>query len=327
MPPPPPPPPPPPGFGGPPPPPPPPPGNMPSKPPGGGGNRNALLSDISKGRALKKAVTNDRSAPIVNKSSSSAAPPVGGAPPIPGLGGAPKPPGGLAPPVPGNRARSNSDQGSRDSIAGGMDAAPQFDIFVGSGGAYKLSAEASGLFCTQTSARSGAHNPWTASDAAPGRNRKSKKDDTDGIQGTTSTHWQEAATFTNIPEAIVHVFRSIRSCTLRPGATSTSSASILRSRSGSASASASVFRTSSPNPFAGATSTTSASASASYFSFDTLPSRASHYPRRWTSVSELCAATAAASSAIVSSRGTLSFFSTTACPDQVSGFISPPVYA
>lgn len=53
---------------------------------------------------MKKAVTNDRSAPIVGKvmdGPSSAS--VGGAPPVPGL----------APPVPGgNRARSNSDQGS-----------------------------------------------------------------------------------------------------------------------------------------------------------------------------------------------------------------------
>ncbi|KAF4975718.1 hypothetical protein FDECE_18544, partial [Fusarium decemcellulare] len=93
----------------------------------------ALLSDIHKGKALKKAVTNDRSAPqIASSSNSSAAPVVGGAPPVPGLGGAPKPPGGLAPPVPGNRARSNSDQGSRDSMAGGMDAPPQLaGLFAG----------------------------------------------------------------------------------------------------------------------------------------------------------------------------------------------------
>ncbi|KAF4984162.1 hypothetical protein FZEAL_560, partial [Fusarium zealandicum] len=92
----------------------------------------ALLSDIHKGRALKKAVTNDRSAPIVASTSSSSAPPVSGAPPVPGLGGAPKPPGGLAPPVPGNRARSNSDQGSRDASSGGADPAPQLGgLFAG----------------------------------------------------------------------------------------------------------------------------------------------------------------------------------------------------
>ncbi len=47
------------------PPPPPPPSQAPPKAPG----RNALLSDISKGAKLKKAVTNDRSAPIVARMS------------------------------------------------------------------------------------------------------------------------------------------------------------------------------------------------------------------------------------------------------------------
>ena len=48
---------------------------------------------------------------------------------MPGL---PKAPGGLAPPVPGNRARSNSDQGSRDAPAAPMDAAPQLaGLFAG----------------------------------------------------------------------------------------------------------------------------------------------------------------------------------------------------
>ncbi|CCF39448.1 proline-rich, partial [Colletotrichum higginsianum] len=139
MPPPPPPPPPPmPAMGGPPPPPPPPggppgAGALPARPPGGA-NRGALLTDITKGKALRKAVTNDRSAPIVGQSSGGpGGPPVGGAPPIPGLGGLPKPPGGLAPPVPGNRARSNSDQSGRESTpAPPMEAAPQLGgLFAG----------------------------------------------------------------------------------------------------------------------------------------------------------------------------------------------------
>ncbi|KAI9734119.1 MAG: hypothetical protein M1818_006678 [Claussenomyces sp. TS43310] len=125
MPPPPPPPPPPPGMGGPPPPPPPPGGATPARPPPGAvPNRGALLSDISKGKALKKAITNDRSAPIVGKASGATSSPLGGAPSVPG---ASKLPGGLAPPVPGgNRARSNSDQGSS------MDTAPQLGgLFAG----------------------------------------------------------------------------------------------------------------------------------------------------------------------------------------------------
>ncbi|KAF4123396.1 WH2 [Geosmithia morbida] len=88
--------------------------------------KNALLSDISKGKPLKKAVTNDRSAPqIASSSSSSAGPPVGGAPPVPimGLGGAPKPPGGSAPSVP---------KTASDAPAAPVEAAPQLGgLFAG----------------------------------------------------------------------------------------------------------------------------------------------------------------------------------------------------
>ncbi len=94
--------------------------------------QGALLSDITKGRALKKAVTNDRSAPLVVKSSEGPGPsPLGGAPAVPGL---PRPPpGGLAPPVPGNRARSNSDHSVREQRAvSTMESAPQLGgLFAG----------------------------------------------------------------------------------------------------------------------------------------------------------------------------------------------------
>ncbi|MCJ1226023.1 hypothetical protein MMC12_002672 [Toensbergia leucococca] len=131
-----------PGFGGGGPPPPPlPPGGIPGSstlparpPPTATKDRGALLTDITKGAKLKKAVTNDRSAPLVGKvTGGSAAPPIGGAPPIPGI------PTGLAPPVPdggaANRARSNSDTGNGggDSGAGGgLPAAPQLGgLFAG----------------------------------------------------------------------------------------------------------------------------------------------------------------------------------------------------
>ncbi|KAJ6257284.1 hypothetical protein Dda_8173 [Drechslerella dactyloides] len=129
--PPPPPPPPPPGFGGPPPPPP-----LPNlAPPGGGAGRGALLGDISKGIRLKKAVTNDRSAPQVggNKSSGPPAPALGTPPAIPGRG---KLPSLGVPPVPGgaNRPRSSSDSGGGFGGAGGggNEAPPQLaGLFAG----------------------------------------------------------------------------------------------------------------------------------------------------------------------------------------------------
>ncbi|XDG09228.1 hypothetical protein ABKA04_008843 [Annulohypoxylon sp. FPYF3050] len=136
MPPPPPPPPPMPGMGGPPPPP-PPPGGLPSRPAASGAGRGALLTDITKGRALKKTVTNDRSAPQVAGGSSGGGgggPPMGGAPPIPSFGRAPAVPSG-APPVPGipghNRARSNSDFVGRDTSASSEPAPQLAGLFAG----------------------------------------------------------------------------------------------------------------------------------------------------------------------------------------------------
>ncbi|OAA39330.1 basic proline-rich protein [Beauveria brongniartii RCEF 3172] len=155
-PPPPPPPPPPPGAGGPPPPPPPPggaPGGLPGRPPPG---RGALLADISKGRALKKTVTHDRSAPQVAGGVASSGPAVGGAPPVPGL----------APPVPGNRARSNSDQGTGATSAGLEPAAPQLGgLFAG--GMPKLKKRGGGVDTGRDSESSYLSDPGESKFSAP----------------------------------------------------------------------------------------------------------------------------------------------------------------
>ncbi|KAM3562500.1 hypothetical protein MY1884_001799 [Beauveria asiatica] len=153
--PPPPPPPPPPGAGGPPPPPPPggAPGGLPGRPPPG---RGALLADISKGRALKKTVTHDRSAPQIVGGVASSGPAVGGAPPVPGL----------APPVPGNRARSNSDQGTGATSAGLESAAPQLGgLFAG--GMPKLKKRGGGVDTGRDSESSYLSDPGESKFSAP----------------------------------------------------------------------------------------------------------------------------------------------------------------
>ncbi|KAF7142169.1 hypothetical protein CNMCM5793_008603 [Aspergillus hiratsukae] len=127
-------------MGGPPPPP-PPAGSLPSRPAKGEAkDRSALLSDITKGTRLKKAVTNDRSAPLISGGVKSAAPPVAGAPPVPGM---PKPPSGLAPPAPSaNRLRSSSESGGGGDS--GTSTAPQLaGLFAG--GMPKLRSRGGGV--------------------------------------------------------------------------------------------------------------------------------------------------------------------------------------
>ncbi|KAL8831369.1 MAG: hypothetical protein Q9170_005332, partial [Blastenia crenularia] len=130
-----------PGFGRPgaPPPAPPPPGGSSSvlarPPPAAAKDRGALLTDITKGAKLKKAVTNDRSAPQINKAGGASNGLPAGAPPVPGM---PKLPVGLAPPIPAgssaNRGRSNSDTSGGTGEVNTAPSAPQLGgIFAGVG--------------------------------------------------------------------------------------------------------------------------------------------------------------------------------------------------
>ncbi|KAM3477368.1 hypothetical protein MY5147_002768 [Beauveria neobassiana] len=189
-PPPPPPPPPPPGAGGPPPPPPPPPGGapggLPGRPPPG---RGALLADISKGRALKKTVTHDRSAPQVAGGVASSGPAVGGAPPVPGL----------APPVPGNRARSNSDQGTGATSAGLESAAPQLGgLFAG--GMPKLKKRGGGVDTGRDSESSYLSDPGESKFSAPRPPASAPPPPSGGAPGTAPSYRKEATCNTNLSE-------------------------------------------------------------------------------------------------------------------------------
>ncbi|KXL46142.1 hypothetical protein M433DRAFT_136727 [Acidomyces richmondensis BFW] len=143
--------------GPPPPPPPPPPGNLPSRPDNKQvKGRTALLSDIEKGTRLKKAVTNDRSAPMVEKKGSGGGgPPVGGAPPVPG---------GLRPPGPG-RARSNSDQGGSSVAA--METAPQLGGLFAGVGMPKLRKSAGGVNVYDSDPETSKRRPSSSSPKAP----------------------------------------------------------------------------------------------------------------------------------------------------------------
>ncbi|KAI4174762.1 MAG: hypothetical protein LQ343_002133 [Gyalolechia ehrenbergii] len=162
-----------PGFGGagPPPPPPPPPGgsSVPARPPPAvAKDRGALLTDITKGAKLKKAVTNDRSAPQVGKASGSSGGPPVGAPPIPGL---PKPPAGLAPPVPGdkglNRGRSNSDASGGGVDANTVPSAPQLGGIFAGVGMPKLKKTGGGVDTGASRDSSYASDPETSRPSGP----------------------------------------------------------------------------------------------------------------------------------------------------------------
>ncbi|KAK8090039.1 hypothetical protein PG997_005000 [Apiospora hydei] len=146
------------------------------KPPKTGAGRGALLTDITKGKALKKAVTNDRSAPVVGKPAGGGAAPVSGAPPIPG--GAPPVPGLGAPPVPGaNRLRSNSDHGGQNAAAP-ADPAPQLGGLFAGGmpklkkrGGVDTGADSGASYLSDTessSSRSSAPKPPSAPRPPPG---------------------------------------------------------------------------------------------------------------------------------------------------------------
>jgi hypothetical protein len=105
------------------------------------------LTDITKGARLKKAVTNDRSAPIIEKSSGAsagAALPMAVPPAIPGFG---KPPG-LAPPVPGaaNRGRSSSDTGGASSGRSGGGGGSGASADNSAGGGNIVAPQLGGIF-------------------------------------------------------------------------------------------------------------------------------------------------------------------------------------
>lgn len=161
-----------PGFGGAgPPPAPPPPGSssVPARPPPAvAKDRGALLTDITKGARLKKAVTNDRSAPQIGKSGGSSNGPSIGAPPIPGL---PKPPAGLAPPVPGGqgvrRGRSNSDTSSGGGDSSTVPSAPQLGGIFAGVGMPRLKKTGGGVDTGASQGSSYASDPETSRPSAP----------------------------------------------------------------------------------------------------------------------------------------------------------------
>ncbi|RKF62781.1 putative wasp-interacting protein vrp1p [Golovinomyces cichoracearum] len=139
------------------PPPPPPPlvpsGNLPSRP--ATQTRGALLSDITKGTRLKKAVTNDRSAPIISKASGATGSvlPLATAPPVPG---SQKSGGILLPPVPeAKQLRSNVERSNWTTNKTLGNNVPLHTGGLFSGGVPKLKKRDGGI-------DTGAHNESTS---------------------------------------------------------------------------------------------------------------------------------------------------------------------
>ncbi|KAL8964439.1 MAG: hypothetical protein Q9197_006927, partial [Variospora fuerteventurae] len=128
----------------------------------------ALLTDITKGAKLKKAVTNDRSAPQINNSGSSSTHHPTGAPPVPGTS---RPPRGLAPPAPASstpdRGRSNSDTGGSGGDAGNLPSAPQLGGIFAGVGMPKLKKTGGGVDTGATRDTSYASDPETSQPSAP----------------------------------------------------------------------------------------------------------------------------------------------------------------
>ncbi|RKF78965.1 putative wasp-interacting protein vrp1p [Golovinomyces cichoracearum] len=139
------------------PPPPPPPlvpsGNLPSRP--ATQTRGALLSDITKGTRLKKAVTNDRSAPIISKASGATGGvlPLATAPPVPG---SQKSSGIHLPPVPeAKQLRSNVERSNWTTNKTFGNNVPLHTGGLFSGGVPKLKKRDGGI-------DTGAHNEFTS---------------------------------------------------------------------------------------------------------------------------------------------------------------------
>ncbi|KAJ4164276.1 hypothetical protein LMH87_005954 [Akanthomyces muscarius] len=322
-PPPPPPPPPPPGAGGPPPPPPPPPpggapGGIPGRPPPG---RGALLADISKGKSLKKAVTNDRSAPAVaGGGTSSSGPPAGGAPPVPGL----------APPVPGNRARSNSDQGTGGTSAGLESAAPQLGgLFAG--GMPKLKKRGGGVDTGRDADSSYVSDPGESKLSTVFAGTWPWWSEKDEWEGATASDRKEAARLTNWSKTSFKADNPLISCSSASssissirstGATPASSNIICSWR---ASSSAALKRTSFASSCPSTTATSSPSTANELRALNCI----GRDPTLWTIIADDSTSASSTSSSRCCSVTTICAFSATTTSPAIPQpwLVSPTVHA